>query len=185
MTKKPRLHVPKDDVVYKHVFESPRCIYGVRDDGVFMITKKDTYEEFSATLFLKRGKACVTLNHGTVALDVLMARAFIPEFDSRTDHLKHIDGDPFNCAPSNLQIVPRTQRASEKAVEAKSKRVMVGETIYPSIQACADALYVSRATVFNRLYGSRKRTILDDVDIRFVDEELSSHDIKSSSGSQH
>lgn len=86
------------------------------------------------------------------------------------DLIEHIDKSQKNCGAWNLRVIPRSDFAKKTCRNKLCKQVIVDGVIYPSIAACARALYVDESTVQKYLNGTRTgERLLDGLDIRYAE----------------
>ena len=152
------------------ISESPLFIFSIREDGTLLRTRKSDLRETKAKVSFKKGKAFVYIGRLAYKLDSLIAMHFIKGYQPN-DLLEHIDQNPKNCGAWNLHAIPRSDFAKKTCRNKLCKQVMVDGAIYPSIAACARALYVDEGTVQKYLNGTRTgERLLAGRDIRYVEQ---------------
>ena len=80
--------------------------------------------------------------------------------------IDHIDGDPANNAPDNLQML------SHKANCARSfgRPLLVGHTVYPSVAEAARSLNRGKATIYQYIHDGRTSQPLDSMPVEYADD---------------
>lgn len=148
--------------------ESPLYIFSIREDGTLLRTRKSDLRETKAKVTFKKGKAFVYIGRLAYRLDSLVALHFVEGYQPN-DLIEHIDKSQKNCGAWNLRVIPRSDFAKKTCRNKLCKQVIVDGVIYPSIAACARALYVDESTVQKYLNGTRTgERLLDGLDIRWL-----------------
>lgn len=149
--------------------ESPLYIFSIREDGTLLRTRKSDLRETKAKVTFKKGKAFVYIGRLAYRLNSLVAMHFVEGYQPN-DLIEHIDKSQKNCGAWNLRVIPRSDFAKKTCRNKLCKQVIVNGVIYPSIAACARALYVDESTVQKYLSGTRTgERLLDGLDIRYAE----------------
>lgn len=149
------------------VSESQQFIFSIREDGALLRTRKSDLRETRAKVTLKKGKAFVYIGRLAYRLDSLVALHFIKGYQPN-DLLEHLDGNEKNCAAWNLRVMPRSEFAKKTCRNKLCRPVIANGVFYPSIAACARALYVDEGTVQKYLNGTRTgERLLAGMDIHY------------------
>lgn len=162
--------IDRDALNYSRICEGKRYFYAVCEDGTVIRTQRNNLKESRAKVTVKNGRAWVNIGHRAYKLDSLVARHFIPGYELN-DIIEHIDDNPKKCAVWNLRVIPRSEYNKGRSRNGLSKQVMADGVIYPSVQACANALFVDQSTLHKYLRGQYASSMLDGYDIKLVPPE--------------
>jgi hypothetical protein len=162
--------IDRDALNYTRICEGKRYYYAICEDGRVIRTQRNNLKESRAKVTVKNGKAWVYISRIMYKLDSLVARHFIKGYQLN-DIIEHIDGKEKNCAVWNLRVIPRREYNKGRSRNGLCKQVMANGVIYPSVQACAKALFVEPSTLHNYLKGKYINTMLDGYDIKLVPTE--------------
>jgi hypothetical protein len=155
-----------DGTMCKRIGEGELYIYTACDDGTILRARKRTYTERECKPFLYRGAAhvCIYGKSSPQKVDTLIAKAFIPGYKPGSTII-HKDGNPLNCAVSNLLIA---RKSGVKFRNRLCVRLRIDGVEYPSLQSAAKILYVAPTTLHNAVYGKHNPYILAGVKIEPV-----------------
>ena len=159
-----------DALNYTLISEGKQYYYGICEDGIVLRTQRSNFKETPAKVTVKNGIAWVCIGKTAYKLASLVAKAFIPSYRPN-DIIELIDGNPRNCAVWNIRTIPRSEYNKGKTRNGLCKEIAVDGALYPSVQACARALYVDTNTLWNYLTGKYRTTMLDGRDIRLIGTE--------------
>lgn len=161
----------RDSWCCARVSESRLFIFSIREDGTLLRTRFTDLRETKAKVTYKKGKAFVYIGRLAYRLDSLVAKYFIEGYHPN-DIIEHIDGNEKNCAVWNLRIISRSDFAKKTCRNKLCKPVIANGVEYPSVSACAKALYVDEGTVHKRLNGIRTgERLLAGMDIRYANQQ--------------
>lgn len=156
---------------YAQVDIGKRFVYSVCETGEVIKTSHKALKESKVKPYLKRGRATITLNGKEYILKNLVASKFIKSY-KKGDCVELIDGDPFNCHIRNLRIYSKSEHGKRNGHLATSKKIIVNGVEYRSIRECAKALHVSYQTLYDYLNKKFKNSVLEGVEIQFVEDKL-------------
>jgi hypothetical protein len=160
----------RDALNCARICEGKRYCYTIREDGRVIRTRRNSLKESRAKVTAKNGKAWVYIGRIAYRLDSLVARHFIKGY-RLNDVIEHINGKEKDCAIWNLRVVPRSEYNKGRSRNGLCRPVMANGVVYPSVQACAKALFVTPSTLHDYLKGKYAQTMLDGCDIRLVSAE--------------
>ncbi len=147
--------------------------YYIGTDGlIHRLTRKSGKESIMRGT-LKRGTVVIRINGKHESIKKIVAHAFIPRSRVGRWVIKHIDGDPWNNAVENLQLIPQREYSRITGPMSGSQRIEVitpeGERKdYSSIRKAAKDLFVSYQTILDYMSGSYKSSVLDGYIIRRI-----------------
>lgn len=151
------------------IAESELYTFSLREDGMLLKTRKKDLRESKANVTYKKGKAFVYIGRIAYRLDSLVAMHFLKGYKPN-DLLEHIDGSEKNCGAWNLRIIRRSDFAKNTCRNKLCRPVIADGVKYPSISACARALFVDEGTVQKYLKGTRNgKRLLEGHDIRYAE----------------
>jgi len=109
------------------------------------------------------------LDNGKTAVHHLVADAFFPGWSyAKANGLEidHIDGDPANNAPENLQML--THKAN--CARSFGRPLLVGDTVYPSVAEAARSLNRGKATIYQYIHDGRTSQPLGSMPVEYADD---------------
>lgn len=116
---------------------------------------RDVIEERIVVPMTKNGKMYVSMKKNGVyhyrPLDKMVAAAFVDNrFYSRA--VTHLNGDPYDCIPSNLAWKPRVTASSRPV-----RKIKDGQTVdtYRSVTECAEANRMLNSTLYRYINERR------------------------------
>jgi len=153
------------------IAEGKLYTFSLREDGTLLKTRKKDLRESKAAVSYKKGKAFVYIGKIAYRLDSLVAKHFLRGYRPN-DLIEHINGNEKDCGAWNLRIVRRGDFAKKTCRNKLCIAVIADGVEYPSISACAQALYVNEGTIQKYLKGTRNgKRLLEGHDIRYAEGE--------------
>lgn len=158
---------------YKRIAFGQVYEYYIGTDGLIHKLTRKTGRESIMRGTIKNGTVVVKINGKHETIKKLVARAFIPQSRVGRWVIKHIDGNPWNNAVNNLQLIPRNEYNRITAGMAKGHPIEVvkpgGEIVqYSSVRKAAKEMYVSYQTILDYMNGTYKSSVLDGYTIRKI-----------------
>ena len=138
--------------------------YKVREDGTVIKTSKKRFVESRAKPYLKRGRATVKMANKEITLKNLVAKHFVKGY-RKGAYVETVDGDPFNCAASNLRLYTKSEHGKRSGYKSKAQKVVANGIEYRSVRQAAQALHVSYQTPLDYMAGRVRRSVLRGVEV--------------------
>ena len=146
------------------IAEGKMYLYKAREDGTVMRTSKKRFVQSRVKPYLKRGMAAVKVNGRELVLKNLIARHFVEGWQEGA-YVETADGDPLNCAASNLRLYTRSEHGRRTGgMNGRAVGVVVNGIRHRSIRRAALSLHVSYQTLLDHMAG--KRTVLRGVEVK-------------------
>lgn len=157
-----------ENIVYKRLpVVGKTYIYSIGDDGSIIKTSRKQYIETTVKLYLRRGKLMAKIANREYNVKHLVAAAFLPKYKNGMS-VCHKDGNPSNCSADNLIVFGKHELGRVTGGESGRKPVICNGIEYFSVRECAKALHCSYQTLSDQLNGKVKKSVLDGVDVRYV-----------------
>lgn len=147
--------------------------YYICTDGlIHKLTRKSGKESIMRGT-LKRGAVVIKINGKHETIKTIVAHAFIPQSRVGRWVIKHIDGDPWNNAVDNLQLIPQREYSRITGPMATSQRIEVitpegKRKVYSSIRKAAKDMFVSYQTILDYMNNEYKSSVLDGYSFRKI-----------------
>lgn len=120
----------------------------------------------------KKPLLAIVIDSDRMAIKNLMAKHFIKGYSFRDHIVDHRDNDYQNCRITNLMLVNKHKRLSDKASDRRTTLIAVRKkfegqwTHYHSIKEAAEALYVFNDTLSNYLNHKTHYSVLQDYEFK-------------------
>lgn len=158
---------------YKRIAVGQVYEYYIGTDGlIHKLTRKSGIESIMHGT-LKRGAVVVKINGKHKSIKAIVAQAFIPQSRKGRWVIKNIDGNPWNNAVDNLELISQREYNRITGPMATSQRIEVftpdgKRKVYSSIRKAAKDMYVSYQTILDYMKGSYKSSVLEGYSFRKI-----------------
>lgn len=150
----------------KAIRTSKYFVYTVYENGdVTKVLRGEFKKETPLNRYEDNGGVFVWIGRSKCYIKSLVAKFFMGDVYNRGCVIEHIDGNPENCAVSNLRCVKRDSSSNNK----KYTKVMIDGIEYDSIASAERVLFVSHGYLTKYFKGQVAGKALEGHDVKLVE----------------
>lgn len=158
---------------YKLISSSRLYDYYVASNGSILKYLRSSYKESTIKGYLHHRKTLTVKIQGKeYIVKTLVAKSFMPGYKKGMVVL-NIDGNPWNNAVDNLQLIPQREYSRITGPMATSQRIEVitpdgKRKVYSSIRKAAKDMFVTYQTILDYMNNKYKSSVLDGYSFRKI-----------------
>lgn len=162
----------REETRYKLISSSRLYDYYVASNGSILKYLRSSYKESTIKGYLHRKRLTVKIQGKEYTVKNLVAKSFMPGYKKGMVVL-NIDGNPWNNAVDNLELISQREYNRITGPMATSQRIEVftpdgKRKVYSSIRKAAKDMYVSYQTILDYMKGSYRSSVLDGYSFRKI-----------------